>query len=194
MPAPAVLRDVFNGIQDTWGQEDTGYLFENGPGPVSRLDVLVYRPAELPGATRFATVGMATAPQPDPGGRVELQFACRGRLDERTENAIAQQLANIAVYPWTTGASVNWGHVVPLGRDFPTFPGCSSVFLAGPLVQGGWDYIRTSDAGAVRIINVVPITEAERARARQQPPLVFVSELMAAVDIYSARQQWQSHR
>ena len=48
-----------------------------------------------------------------------------------------------------------------LGHDFPTFPGCDAVFLAGPLTPTGRDYIDSGE-GKIRVINVVPITHAER--------------------------------
>lgn len=192
MSAPPVLRDVFRALRNTWGEEDHGYLFEHGPGPLSRLDVLVYRRTDASPMTSFATIGVAVEPMPATpgpggGGRVELQFARRGRLDQGDEYAIAEQLANIAAYPWITGSQVNWGHTVPLGRDFPTFPGCPSVFLSGPLSPGGWDYIPTGDDDAVRILNVVPITDAERARARLLPPVEFAQELIARTDVYTER-------
>ncbi|MFB9834866.1 suppressor of fused domain protein [Actinoallomurus acaciae] len=191
MSAPPVLRDVFHALRNTWGEEDHGHLFENGPGPLSRLDVLIYRPTGASPMTSFATIGMAVEPMPATpgpggGGRVELQFARRGGLDQGDEYTIAEQLANIAAYPWITGSQLNWGHTVALGRDFPTFPGCGSVFLSGPLSPEGWDYIPAGD-DAVRILNVVPITEAERARARLLPPVEFAQELIAQTDVYTGR-------
>jgi Suppressor of fused protein (SUFU) len=191
MPAPPVLRDVFNAHRAAWGEEATGYVFENGPGPVRRLDVLVYRPTADVDLTSFVTVGMAVepmpaAPGPGGGGRAELQLSRQGRLDEAGEHAVAAQLANLAVYPWATGQQMNWGHVVGLGREFSAFPGCRAAFLSGPLSSTGRDYIDTT-SGPVRIINVVPITDAERARARTLPPIEFVQSLMAQVNIFAGR-------
>ncbi|XVQ11641.1 suppressor of fused domain protein [Spirillospora sp. CA-255316] len=192
MSAPPILRDVFRALQNTWGEEDHGYLFENGPGPLSRIDVLVYRRTGTSDMTSFATIGMAVEPMPATpgpggGGRVELQFARRDLLDQGDEYAIAEQLANIAAYPWITGSQVNWGHTISLSGDFPTFPGCRSVFLSGPLTPEGWDYIRTGD-DVVRIINVVPITDAERARSRGLPSIEFAQELIAQTDVYRERE------
>jgi hypothetical protein len=75
---------------------------------------------------------------------------------------------------------------VPLDHDFPTFPGCPAVFLSGPLTPGGSDYIETAD-GRVRIVHVVPITEAERERARDLPPLDTVTGLTGPADIFAPR-------
>lgn len=191
MGAPPVLRDVFNTLRREWGEEDDGFLFEDGPEPISRLDVLTYHPSDPDGMTRFATIGMSVeampaSPGPGGGGRAELRFARRGQLDRPDEHAIAVQLANLAIYPWATGEQVNWGHMVGMNREFPTFPGCRAVFLSGPLTAGGEDYYDTVD-GRVRIINVVPVTDDERAAARTMPPIPFIEGLMARVDIYTGR-------
>jgi hypothetical protein len=191
MVAAAVLRDVFQAHRAGLGEEDDGFLFENGPAPVSRLDVLVYRPADGLDLTTFATIGMAVeemppGPGPGNGGRAELQLSRRGRLHPQDEGAVAGQLANLAIHPFVTGTQLSWGHMLGLGRDFPTFPGCSSVLFAGPLSSAGRDYLDTS-AGPVRILNVLPITEAERDHARTMPPLEFVHQLMERADVFTGR-------
>ncbi len=191
MSAPAVLRDVFHSHRAAWGEEDDGYVFEDGRSPLGRLDVLVYRPAGGDGLTSFATIGMAArqmpaAPGPGGGGRAELQFSRRGRLAREDEYAVAAALADIAVHPFVTGQQLNWGHMIGLGRDFPTFAGCRAVFLAGPLRDADRDYIATTD-GAVRLVNVVPITEAERALGRTLPPIAFAERLQAQVDVFAER-------
>jgi hypothetical protein len=181
MPASPVLRDVFSAHRAAFGEEDHGYLFEHGPPPIDRLDVLVYRPAGNLDLTTFTTIGMATAP--DPGGnRSELQFSRRGRLNADDESAVAGQLANLAVHPFSTGASFGWGQLIGLGHDFPTFPGRPAVFLSGPLTNTGRDYLATSE-GQVRVINVIPVSEAERAHARTLPPIEFIQRLMAQRDV-----------
>jgi hypothetical protein len=191
MAAPAVLREVFNAHRAAWGDEDDGITFDNGPAPVGRLDVLVYRPTAGTPMTSFTTIGMAVEPMPvgpGPGGgrRAELQFARRGPLSREDERAVAGQLANLAVHPFVTGDAIDWGHMIGLNRDFPTLPGCAAVLVSGPLTMSGRDYIRTSD-GAVRILNVVPITEAERAVGRTLPPIEFVQRLIAETDIFAPR-------
>lgn len=191
MSAPPVLRDVFHAHRAAWGVEDDGYVFEDGRPPLDRLDVLVYRPATAADMTSFATVGMAArempaAPGPGGGGRAELQLSRRGRLAREDEYAIAAALANLAVHPFVTGQQLNWGHLIGLGSDFPTFPGCRAVFLAGPLSNTGRDYIATGD-GAVRVINIVPITDAERALGRTLPPVSFAQKLIDQVDVFAER-------
>lgn len=166
-------------------------LFEDEQAPISRLDVLVYRPTSTTDMTSFASIGMAekempVAPGPGGGGRAELYFRRRGPLPRSDEYAIAVRLANLAIHPFVTGQQLNWGHIIGFGDDFPTFPGCRAVFLAGPLSAGGLDYVRTS-GGAVRVINVVPITEAERERGRSLPPLDFARALLEQVDIFTER-------
>ncbi|WP_436527506.1 suppressor of fused domain protein [Actinoplanes sp. HUAS TT8] len=202
MAAPAVLRDVFLAHQKHWGEEDGGFLFEDPAGPLPRIDVLIYRPTARIGLTSFTTIGMAGRPMPStpgpgasgrlelsgPGGsgRAELQFSRRGALTERAENEIARQLANLAVHPFRAGTQLDWGHLIGLGQEFPTFPGCHAVFLSGPLTENARDYIRTVE-GPVRILNVIPITDQERDLGRALPPLDFVQTLLQRVDILAER-------
>jgi hypothetical protein len=182
---------VFNAHRTAWGEEDDGVTFDNGPAPVSRLDVLIYRPDPTTPMTSFATVGMAAEPMPTgpiPGGghRAEIQFARRGQLHPDDERAVAHQLANLAIHPFVTGNALDWGHLIGLDHDFPTLPGCTTVFISGPLTSKGRDYMETSE-GPVRVLNVVPITEAERAVARTMPPIAFVEQLLAGTDIFVPR-------
>ena len=185
MPAPAVLREVFHAYRAYRGEEDDGFFFEDPTGPLTRLDVLVHRGAEV---TTFATVGMAArempaSPGPGRGGRAELHLVRRGRLARTDEHGIAVRLANLAVHPFRTGTQLNWGHMIGVGDDFPAFPACRSVFLAGPLSPDALDYVRTSE-GAVRILNVVPITDSERDLGRAMPPLEFARYLLDKRDLY----------
>ncbi|HZM78378.1 MAG TPA: suppressor of fused domain protein [Candidatus Limnocylindrales bacterium] len=185
MSAPAILQEIFKSYRTAWGQEDDGYVFDNGPDPLERIDVLVYRPTATLHMTTLATIGMAAAEMP-PGGRAELRFARAGRLSPDDESAIAIQLANLAISPWTAQTSIGWGRIIGLDREFPTFPGCQAVFLSGPFTAEGRDYIDTAE-GKVRVINIVPITEAERAQAKTMPPIDFLQALMAQVNIFTAR-------
>jgi hypothetical protein len=186
-----IRRDVLVHMEQSWGVPDEGHVFTGGPGPLARLDVLVYRPPDPTGMTSFATVGMAVGTLPGDlaqggGGRAELWCSRRGPLDAADEAAVATRLADLVLRPWATGEPVDWGHIVPLDHDFPTFPGCPAVFLSGPLTPGGSDYIETAD-GRVRIVHVVPITEAERERARDLPPLDTVTGLTGPADIFAPR-------
>ncbi len=191
MTIDGIRRDVLVHMEQGWGVPDEGFVFEGGPQPLGRFDVLVYRPNDELGMTSFCTVGMAAGVMPGDAGRgggsrAELWFSRRGRLDPGDERAVAARLANLAVHPWSTGDPVAWGQTVGLAGDFPTFPGCPAVFLSGPLTPGGTDYLETAD-GRVRVIHVVPVTEAERARTRELPPVDAVAELLGAVDIFDAR-------
>ncbi|WP_327002146.1 suppressor of fused domain protein [Dactylosporangium sp. NBC_01737] len=191
MAAAHVLRDVFNAYRAHHGEEDDGFTFEDEHGPISRLDVLVYRPTPTAALTSFATIGMAAsempaAPGPGGGGRAELQLRRRGRLTRSDESAIALRMANLAIHPFLTGMQLNWGHMIGFDEDFPTFPGCRAVFLAGPLSAEGLDSVRTG-AGAVRVINVVPITDAERQRGRTLPAVEFAQSLLEHVDVFAER-------
>ncbi|MEV4704317.1 suppressor of fused domain protein [Actinoplanes sp. NPDC049316] len=200
MSAPAVLRDVFHAYRDR-AEEDDGFLFEDDQAPINRLDVLVYRPTSTVDLTSFATIGMAAQQmpaKPRPGGaaraeqlsgggaRAELRLRRRGSLSRPEEHAIAVQLANLAIHPFLAGSRLSWGHMIGFGGDFPTFPGCPSVLLAGPLSDDDPDYVQTGD-GPVRLINVVPITDAERDRGRELPPVDFARSLRESVDIFAER-------
>ncbi|HJL19059.1 MAG TPA: suppressor of fused domain protein [Sandaracinaceae bacterium LLY-WYZ-13_1] len=190
MPAPLILRDVYKQHIQHWGQDDEGYTYERteeGAQPLSRLDVFVYRPRGGREITTFATIGMAAREMPDEGGRAELHLTLRGEPSRELERAIATQLANLACFPWQNGGgALGWGEIVPLPRDFPGFEGCDAVFLAGPFEEGDWDWIETAE-GPVRIINVVPITGAERQEARRERPSAFLAALRARVDVFAPR-------
>jgi hypothetical protein len=184
-----IRRDVLVHMEQSWGVPDEGHVFTGGPVPLARLDVLVYRPHDPTGMTSFATVGMAVGTMPGDargGGRAEVWCSRRGPLDGADEAAVATRLADLAVRPWVTGEPVDWGDIVPLDRDFPTFPGCPAVFLSGPLTPGGTESIETAD-GRVRVVHVVPITEAERERARELPLVDTVTGLTAQADIFAPR-------
>jgi len=189
MSAPPVLRDVYRTLMELRGDAAASITFEDGPGPIARLDVFIYRPAEPAGLTTFVTVGMATAPMPAPegqeGGRAELWLSRSGALAPEDEQQIAMQLANLAVYPWKTGRSVTWAQIVGFEHDFPTFPGCAAVFLAGPLLKDTPDWLDTCE-GRVQVITVVPITEQERATAATVPPMTFAGNLIGARDVFTA--------
>jgi suppressor of fused protein SUFU len=189
--APTVLREVFTAYRTQLGEEDDGFVFEDDRAPITRVDVFVYRPRSAAGTTTFATIGMAArempaAPGPGGGGRAELHLVRRGRLARTDEGAIAARLADLAIHPFVAGEQLNWGHMIGFDQDFPTFPGCRAVFLAGPLTDHGMDYVRTS-SGDVRIVNVVPITDTERRRGRTLPPLAFASSLLEQGDIFDER-------
>lgn len=187
MPPPAILRTVFQEHQRHWGAEDDGHTFESdGSQPLERIDVLVYRANATSPMTSFATIGMASRPLPE-GGRAELHCAVRGPLDPGRERAIAVELANLACHSWGPAErGLDWGQTLGLTKEFPGFGGCDSAFLSGPFVPDGWDYIDT-DEGKVRIINVVPITAAERDRARRSSPVDFITALMDETDIFAPR-------
>jgi len=106
-------------------------------------------------------------------------------LAPEDEQQIAMQLANLAVYPWKTGRAVSWAQIVGFEQDFPTFPGCPAVFLAGPLLADTPDWLDTCE-GKVRVITVVPITEEERASATTMPPMTFAGKLIEARNVFTA--------
>ncbi|MEY9903919.1 hypothetical protein ABIA35_000125 [Catenulispora sp. MAP12-49] len=198
MSAPPVLRDVFRNLMERRGDAAASITFDDGPGPVARLDVFVYRPADPAGLTTFVTVGMSTGPMPaadgaegadgaenTEGGRAELWLSRAGMLAPEDEQQIAMQLANLAVYPWKTGRAVSWAQIVGFEQDFPTFPGCSAVFLAGPLLADTPDFLDTCE-GPVRVITVVPITQEERAAAATVPPMTFAGTLIESRNVFTA--------
>lgn len=197
MPVPAVVRDVYQSILDRRGDADASIVFDDRPDPIARIDVFIYRAADPDAFTTFVTVGMSTAPMPESGagssGRAELWLSRSGIVAPDDEHRIALQLANLAVYPWKTGRSVSWGELVGLGGDFPTFPGCDAVFLAGPLLTDTPDWLDTRE-GPVRIITVVPITDDERARARTVPPMAFIGDLIESRDVFDASRRAMNRR
>jgi len=187
MGAPPILQDVWQERQRRWGKEDNAYTYENGNAPLPRVDVFVYRASDDTKMTTFATIGVAQRPMQD-SSRAELHCAVRGMVPRDQEAAIATELANLACFPWSPGVErpLDWGQTLGLSNEMPGFPGCSAVFLSGPFTNEGWSWM---DAGGekVRVINVVPITAAERAQASQSSPLDFIVDLMSRVDIFSPR-------
>lgn len=187
MPAPTILRDVFHALRAELGEEDTGITFDNGPLPLDRIDVMVYGAAAPLTTTVFATVGMSVEPMAPrdgrAGGRAELRLLRQGAVEPRDQGLIARQLANLATYPWTVGRPLGWGETVSFDDDVPTFPGCRSVFLAGPWGGRAGSIATTTDA--VRVINVVPISDAERTRALSAHPEAFFSDLLDARNIFA---------
>ncbi|KJY41994.1 hypothetical protein VR41_09850 [Streptomyces sp. NRRL B-1568] len=189
MPAPAIARDVFRSLRDELGDEDSGLTFENGPGPLDRIDVMVYQAKEPSGVTVFATIGMSVESMPlrdgqGAGGRAELRLYRRGLVGVQEQGLIATRLANLAGYPWAVGRSLDWGEMVSFPDDVPTFPECRRAFTAGPWVQGQLGSVETSVEN-VRILNVIPITESERARALSLRPETFFSDLLDARDVFT---------
>ncbi|MGP3974900.1 suppressor of fused domain protein [Streptomyces sp. 8N114] len=201
MPAPPILRDVFHALRDEWGEERDGITFDHGPPPLERLDVMLYDPTGPDGATAFATIGMsahAMPPRPEPtgtrpepagafagpadGARAELRLFRRGPVAPADEQRLAVRLANLAAYPWTRGEPLGWGEIVSFPDEIPTFPGCRSVFLAGPWTAGQRATIETGTA-PVRILNAVPISEAERQQALTARPETFFSNLLDTRDV-----------
>jgi hypothetical protein len=187
MNAPVILRDVFHALQQELGEEDNGIAFDNGPGPLARIDILVHRTTDPSAATVFTTVGMSVEPMPSAegravGDRAELRLRRRGPVSAEDEGRIAIHLANLAAHPWTFGRPLGWGEIVTFGSDLPTFPAHHHAFLAGPWTMDQPGFLETTTA-AVRVINVVPITEPERAQALTTAPEAFVSDLLDARDV-----------
>ncbi|MGP3990438.1 suppressor of fused domain protein [Streptomyces sp. 3N207] len=187
MSAPPILRDVFRALRDEWGEERDGITFDQGPPPLERLDVMLYDPTGPDGTTTFATIGMSAHAMPPraenaDGGRAELRLFRRGPLAPGDEQQLAMRLANLAAYPWTRGEPLGWGEIVGFPDEIPTFPGCHSVFLAGPWTVGQRAVIETGTA-PVRILNAVPITEAERQQALIARPETFFSDLLDSRDV-----------
>ncbi|WP_030251838.1 suppressor of fused domain protein [Streptacidiphilus jeojiense] len=187
MNAPAIVRDLFIALQKELGEEDDGVAFDNGPGPLDRIDVLVHRATDPSGVTVLTTVGMCVEPMPAPEGRpagerAELRLRRRGPVGPEEEGRLAIQLANLAAHPWTFGRPLGWGEIVTFGADIPTFPGHRHAFLAGPWTSDQAGFLEAGTA-AVRIVNVVPISAAERAEALTKAPEAFFSDLLDRRDV-----------
>ncbi|MEU3192678.1 suppressor of fused domain protein [Streptomyces sp. NPDC006992] len=188
MPAPPILRDVFHALRDELGVEDDGVTFDDGPQPLQRLDVLLYRAGDPAATTALATVGMSAHPMPPrgkgPGGRAELRLFRRGPLERDAEQRLAMRLANLAAYPWTRGQPLGWGELIGFEDEIPAFPGCRSVFLAGPWAREQRAALETR-VEPVRLINAVPISPTEHAQARTTRPETFFSGLLDSRDIFA---------
>ncbi|WP_370130914.1 suppressor of fused domain protein [Streptacidiphilus sp. EB103A] len=112
--------------------------------------------------------GVAAAPARSAGG-------ARARADRHA-------LANLTSYPWTVGRTFGWGELVLFSSDVPTFPGCRRAFLAGLWFRGQLGPIETS-AGSVRILNVIPVSEAEREQVLVVRPELFFKDLLDRRDV-----------
>jgi len=181
--ASPIQRELFRAYRERLGEEDNGIVFEK---PGERVDVFVYRAKGATEISRFATLGAAVRPLPKTRERIEIHFARRGPVTPEVEHAVAVQLANLASHPWVTESPFDWGHILGLHRPIPGFESCSAVFLAGPIERDGIVTLPTSE-GDVKILNAVPITAAERARAAGASTRTFTEELLAKVDLLTDR-------
>lgn len=166
--AEALFADVRAGLRERYGPEDEAIRFDSrahaAPAPVAMLDVFVWRRSgDLP-ATLFATIGMAARPMPGTTMRAEVLMSV-GELARAHEMSVATFLANVASYPWDIGAALDHWHTFGCGGPVPRFPTCDAVLVREPLV-GPREDLETR-AGAVRLLQVVPITAEERALGRQ---------------------------
>jgi hypothetical protein len=167
---PALTRLVSKEHILRFGEPDLALAYDESkalPATIPALKhllVMCWRPTQEVDITTFATIGMSARPVPGASYRLELHFSLRGRIADDVERSVTRFLANLANYPWDHERALDWWHVLRNPGRIPAFPNCSSVLLHPRFTPEGWDHLHHENE-VVRLLNVVPITEAERERA-----------------------------
>jgi len=164
MPAAPILRQVYRAHIEQFGEPDSSVVF-NTPkrkdGFPDRVEILIWYPDDDCDMTTFSTIGMASLPLPKAIHRAELHFAVRRRLEQNQISDVCIFLANLAMYPFQIGESLDWWHTLSHPGRIPLFSTAKCLLLHPRFVNEGWDCITTDD-GDVHILNAVPITQEEK--------------------------------
>lgn len=168
---PEITKRVYREHIARYGEPDLALMYDKStvpqgrPLPLEQVLVMCWRPSKDVDITTFATVGMSSRLVPGTSVRLELHFSIQGRVEEPTERSATQFLANMANYPWDHQRALDWWHTLVNPGPIPGFPNCSSILLHPRFTPEGWDHIHFNNGEVVRILNAVPITEAERSLA-----------------------------
>lgn len=171
--AGRITQKVYQAYLDHFGEPDRSRRFGDGscqPGEEhfpSWIDVFIWRGDEEIDITTFATIGVSEKPMEECSHRAEMHFAIRREFTEAEENQVCVFLANLAVYPFHHRTHFNWWHTLGTPGNIPLFSDEMAVLLHPAFVEEGWDYVNVDNL-TVKILNVVPITQEERAMVRQQ--------------------------
>ena len=142
----------------------TQSVFDDGKplaGFPARIDVFIWDPTDDCNMSTFSTIGMSAIPL-QATHRAEVHFSIRRLLSNSEKHDAARFLANLAMYPFSIDEPLDWWHTISRPGNIPLYRAAECVLLHPRFANGGWDSIATSE-GEVRLWNVVPITQEERA-------------------------------
>jgi hypothetical protein len=194
---PPLVRAVRQATLDRFGPPDSTHSFDgrapSNPGPLPRIDVLVWRPDGDADMTTFCSVGMS-ARRMSGGSRAEVHFTIRAALSAREERAAACFVANAACYPFDHDRALGWWHLISQPGAIPGYPSCSALLLHPRFVPDGWDRVRRGRA-EVKLLNLVPITAEERLVVKERGADALL-DLWAerAVDVFRDRETRPARR
>ena len=185
MPAPPIVQAVYNEHLYHYGEPAHCISYRDEPVPGGyppRMDLLIWDPDDTCPMTTLSTIGMSAVPMTGVAHRAELHFSLRLRLTEEERHTAARFLANLAMYPFQTGEPLDWWHNIANPGRVPFFQTATCVFLHPAFVKDGWSSM-TAEGCEVHILNVIPITPAERELRR----ITAIIEALDGVDIFTPR-------
>ncbi|MES2697682.1 MAG: suppressor of fused domain protein [Verrucomicrobiota bacterium] len=185
MSVSQIAKEVYHAHVDHFGEPADSWKFDDGKRSdvfPDRIDVMFWPTDADCGISTFATVGMSDRPMVGANYRVELHFSLRLSLQRAAAAPVARFLANLAMYPFQIGAALDWWHTISQPGPIPFFREASCVLLHPHFVPNGWDAISTK-SGDVRILNVVPITPAEKALKMKSR----IADALSGIDVFSPR-------
>jgi len=185
MSASQILTEVYQAHVEHFGEPDESWVFDDGKergAYPDRVEVMLWRPTFDCDIATFATIGMADRPMIGATHRAELHFALRASLERHDELTVARFLANLAMYPFQIGSFLDWWHTISEPGAIPFYSRARCILLHPEFVRDGWSRIETTEC-EVRILNVVPITEAEKALKERSR----IADALSEVDMFSPR-------
>jgi hypothetical protein len=181
MPAPRILREIHDQLVAREGEPDGSIGFENGPpGAPERVDVFVWEAQDVDDVTLLQNVGMDAVPM-EGDRRCELRWVIRGILEETDVSTCATFLANVALYPFLRHTYFDWWQT--LRQPVPLFKSSAACWFHPPFAGGGLEGFETS-VGYVRLLHLVPLTEAEAAMSTRELREHFER---SGIDIFTPR-------
>ncbi len=180
-------------FREWWGNPAEVFQFDAskvkaGREPhLERLQILYWPHEENAGLSRLATVGMSSRMMRGVMHRAEITYRIRSAISPEELPAVVRFLANLAVHPFVHQTGFDWGHALNLPHGLPGFPGSEAVLFHSALPGDPFD-TAASNAGPVRVLNLIPLSTEEISLQRTQgtPALVAYFE-RNHIDVLSPR-------
>ena len=185
MAPSRILRDVYEEHIGNYGEPDESFVYEKAapaPGFPGRIDVFVWNSDPECDVATFSTIGMSDKSMTGASHRAELHFAIRKCFSKAEMGPVTLFMANLAMHPFHTNSYFDWYHTIAEPGPIPQFKEAQCVWLHPPFVEDGWAEIR-SQSTEIRILNIVPITEAERELQDIQQR----ADALDGIDIFAPR-------
>ena len=187
---PSNRSAAFLGRLEGWGPPTTRVRVDSamrGGGPDRSPEPFEVRTWVKPGEPAIvATVGVSDHDPPEGGPAFELVWHIRAELDADSSRAVQAFVASLAAYPFRHQRPFEKNAVVPV--RVPLFPGCSAAWLTDGLSVQGQPRLARSffHGGWVRVLDVTPITDAER-ELRLRDGDAALAEVVGALDWMAPR-------